>query len=394
MGNCPALHCWWPWFPDATFPEAMEETIERGQHRLSAAHSSKPGTWGGWHVLGTPVDQICDEMVPVGCEVLMWSQSSGPGRGAERKRRYPELQLGLGEGWQDIYGAPASWAGSGAIPPMGTTFMGHSHILPCDNQGPAWRSRDWFLYKPDSELLHQKWVPLLVQFQGSGPLSGGKVPRWGPKLLQSCVWSCLDMSWALLRTTPRVQLWGCLWSKKLEKCSSLWHSAHSGIHKTRKVLQRTHFTHNAQMSLTKQHIFNSCHTTSVAISRIHSSPLHRADLQAKGSEDVVGKTNFKAKPNGTLSEQLTKISFSETPETFGDVNSLASPASDFLARFCSLYATHHHPNFCYEKLLPDPERKLFILQCENAVTGIPYFCCECICTCMPLLEQKPVLLTL
>lgn len=38
----------------------------------------------------------------------MWAQSSGPGRGAERKRRYPELQLGLGEGWRDIYGAPGS----------------------------------------------------------------------------------------------------------------------------------------------------------------------------------------------------------------------------------------------------------------------------------------------
>lgn len=83
------------------------------------------------------------------------------------------------------------------------------------------------------------------------------------------------------------------------------------------------------------------------------------------------------------------------PETFGDVNSLTSPASDFLARFCSLYATHHQSQLLSrEAELPDPEQMMFILQGENAITGTPYFCCESIYTCMPLLEQKPVLLTL
>lgn len=94
-----------------------------------------------------------------------------------------------------------------------------------------------------------------------------------------------------------------------------------------------------------------------------------------------------------LSEQHTKISFSEMPEMFGDVNSLTSPASNFLARFCFVCHTLPSQLLAREAELPDPECTLFILQGENAVTGIPYFCCECICTHMPLLEQKPVLLT-
>lgn len=60
-------------------------------------------------------------------------------------------------------------------------------FFPVTIRGQRGEAETGFLYKPDSELLHQKWVPLLAQFQGSGPLSGGKVPRWGPKLLQSCV---------------------------------------------------------------------------------------------------------------------------------------------------------------------------------------------------------------